>query len=212
VTLSCSGGNGEGSWRCASCDGGARHSGCRLLERRWLSPEALELVGAAFFAQAAGEPFRWDRRIHWLVRQRYLSVTSQSDRLIADGAGATIAHPFLDPRFLASLARAGGTLGFGDVHRLLQTQFGSLLPREVAARTEKAGFDEVFWGSHSREFMATWAGRPVPIEFVDEHGLLETWREATPHAGSSGVLQALWLADEGRRANPQRAAGEPGTC
>jgi hypothetical protein len=177
------------------------------LELRWLSSDALDMVRRGFFAQASGEPFKWDRRIHWLARQRYLAVTSQSYRLIADGAGATIAHPLLDPRFLASLARAGGALGFGDVNRLLHTQFGSLLPREVVSRREKAGFDEVFWGPRSREFMAASAERPVLIEFIDQQGLLETWREPMPHAGSSAVLQALWLAaDPG--ANCQRAAGE----
>jgi hypothetical protein len=179
------------------------------LDLRWLRPEALEMVRRAFFAQAAGEPFRWDRRIHWLARQRYLAVASQSDRLIAEVAGATIAHPLLDPRFLASLARAGGALGFGDVNRLIHAQFGSLLPAEVAARRDKVGFDEVFWGTHSREFMTTWAGRPVPIEFVDEHGLLETWQAPAPHAASSAVLQALWLADERRGAERPRTAGEP---
>jgi hypothetical protein len=177
------------------------------LDLRWLQSEALEIVRRAFFAQAAGEPFNWDRRIHWLARQRYLAVTSESDRLIAEEAGATIAHPLLDSRFLASVARAGGALGFGDVNRLLHTQFGSLLPKEVVSRTEKAGFDEVFWGPHSREFMAASAERPVLIEFIDQQGLRETWREPTPHAGSSAVLQALWLAN-GPPANRQRAAGE----
>jgi Asparagine synthase len=178
------------------------------LELRWLRSDALEKVQRIFFAQAAGEPFKWDRRIHWLARQRYLAVTGHSARLIADRAGATIGHPLLDPRFLASLACAGGALGFGDVNRVMHAQFGSLLPAEVVARRDKVGFDEVFWGRRSREFMTTWAGRRVPIEFVDDHGLLETWREPTPHAASSAVLQALWLANEG---DGQRAAGGTGT-
>jgi hypothetical protein len=169
------------------------------LDLPWLRPEALEMVRRKYVAEVAAEPFRWDRRAHWLRCRRYLAVANHSQDLLAETAGATIGHPFLDGRFLASLARAGGALGFGDLARLMRTHFGSVLPNGILARTDKADFDEVFWGPYSREFIANWAGGPVPIEFVDERGLLETWQQTRPHAGSSGILQALWLATQSSR-------------
>lgn len=178
------------------------------LDLGWLRREALEVVRRAFFAEGAAEPFRWDRRVRWLARQRYLAVVSQTHKLVAEGTRATIAHPLLDPRFLASLARAGGTLGFGDVTSFMRTHFGSLLPSEVVARRDKAGFDEVLWGHRSREFMTMWAGRFTPIEFVDERGLLETWRQPIPHAASATVLQALWLATKAGAATTPASESE----
>jgi hypothetical protein len=176
------------------------------LDLRWLRPEALEMVDRAVFATAAAEPFRWDRRLHWLAHQRYLGVARRSFQLMAERAGAAIAHPLIDSRFLASLASTGRALGFGDVTRLMRTHFGSFLPKEIIMRGDKAGFDEVFWGPHSRKFMTTWAGRPLPIRFVDERGLLEEWRKPTPHAASSAVLQALWIATEDRKQAPAESA------
>jgi hypothetical protein len=166
------------------------------LELLWLRPEAFEMVERRFVAAAAAEPFRWDRRIRWLAKQRYLAVMTQTSELVAEGTGATIAHPFLDRRFLASLARAGGALGFGDVTQLMRTLFGSLLPSAVVTRGDKADFDQVYWGPYSRALITRWGGRSVPIEFVDERGLLETWRQERPHAASSAVLQAVWLASK----------------
>jgi asparagine synthase (glutamine-hydrolysing) len=161
---------------------------------RWLRPEARELLDRAFFAEAASEPFNWEKRVRWLARRRALAVTSETHELLSHGTGAKMVHPLLDARFLASFAGAGGRLGFGDFTGLMRAHFGSLLPPEVIARPGKASFGEVFWGSSSREFISTWDGEPVPIEFVDECGLLREWQQRTPHAGSASVLQALWLA------------------
>jgi hypothetical protein len=166
---------------------------------RWLRPEALELLDRAFFAEAAAEPFNWEKRVRWLARRRALALTSETHGLLAQGTGAKIVHPLLDARFLASFAGAGGRLGFGEFTGLMRTHFASLLPGEVIARPDKAGFDEVFWGSSSREFISAWDGGPVPIEFVDESGLLKEWRLRAPHAGSATVLQALWLARDRAR-------------
>jgi hypothetical protein len=176
----------------------------------WLRPEALEVVRRMYFAEVGAEPFRWDRRLHWLAHRRYLAVATHSQDLLAETAEATIGRPFLNGRYLASLARAGGALGFGDLARLMRTHFGSVLPNGIIARTDKADFDEVFWGRYSREFIANWSGGPVPIEFVDERGLLETWRQTRPRAGSSGILQALWLAMQNSRDSAALPLGSSG--
>ena len=166
----------------------------------WLLPEAREAVVRASLAEAAAEPFAWDKRVRWLTRRRYLAVTLESSALLAKQAGAAVASLFLDPPFLASLARAGGTLGFGDLRRLLREQFGLLLPDEIVSRPGKAGFDDVFWGPHSRRLITRWAGKPVPIARIDPSGLHETWSQARPHALSGSALQALWLASHAQQA------------
>jgi hypothetical protein len=123
---------------------------------------------------------------------RDLTVAVRGIELVAEGSGAAIAHPLLAPRFLATLARAGGSLGFGGVADVMHAHFGSLLPRELVTRPSKVYFENVYWGPRSREFIATWTGDSVPLEFVDGRGLLETWRGGT-FLGAT-VLQALWLA------------------
>jgi hypothetical protein len=163
------------------------------LELPWLRPDAAEAVRQAFYSGLAAEPFRWDERTRWRARQRDLTVALEGFDLIAKGTGAAIAHPLLDPGFLATLARAGGSLGFGGVADVMRAHFRSLLPRELIARTGKMYFGDVYWGPRSREFMRTWDTEPVPIEFVDGRALLETWR-AGKLLGATTVLQALWLA------------------
>jgi asparagine synthase len=162
------------------------------LDLPWLHPDAAEAVRQSFYSYLAAEPFRWDQRTRWRARQRDITVAVRGTELVAEGSGAAIAHPLLAPRFLATLARAGGPLGFGGVADIMQAQFGSLLPRELVTRPAKVYFESIYWGPRSREFVRTWTGDSVPLEFVDARGLLETWRRGGLLGAT--VLQALWLA------------------
>lgn len=164
------------------------------LDLYWLRPDAAEAVRRSFYSHFAAEPFRWDKRMNWIARQRELVHATQCLDLLAEGSGASVAQPFLAPRFLAALAHAGGSRGFGDLENVLRTHFGALLPIELIARRDKARFDEVFWGPYSREFVRKWAGEPAPIEFVDERRLFAAWLEAATPTPAATVLQALWLA------------------
>ena len=146
-----------------------------------------------FYSNLAAEPFRWDERTRWRARQRDLTIAVQGIDLVAKGCGASIAHPLLTPGFVAALAQAGGWLGFADVADVMRAHFGSLLPKELIARPSKVYFEDVYWGPRSREFIRTWTGDCVPVEFVERLGLLETWRSGK-RLGAS-VLQALWLTD-----------------
>lgn len=164
------------------------------LDLRWLRPGALRAVNDVFFEHDADEPFRWDRRVRWWATGRSLPALCQSFQLLADDAGARLAHPLLDGRFTAALARRGGRFGFGDRTETMRALFGSLLPAEVLARSDKASFDGAVWCRYSRALIDDWQGGGVPADLVDEHALRETWRDAEPHALSSSLLQALWLA------------------
>jgi Asparagine synthase len=176
------------------------------LNLSWLNPDAAEVVRQSFYSHLAAEPFRWDERTRWRARQRDLTVAVRGFELAAEGTGAAIAHPLLAPDFLAALARAGGSLGFGGVADVMRAHFGSLLPRELISRPSKVYFEDVYWGPRSREFMATWTGESVPVEFVDARGLLETWRRGK--LLGAPVLQALWLA--GHRTSEGARTGPPG--
>jgi Asparagine synthase len=176
------------------------------LDLPWLRPDAAEAVKQMFYSYLAAEPFRWDERTRWRARRRDISVAVRGFDLVAEGTGAAIAHPLLAPRFLATLARAGGSLGFGGLADVMRAHFGSVLPKELIARPSKTYFDDVFWGPHSREFMRTWAAESVPIEFVDRRGLLETWRQGKLLGAT--VLQALWLAAHRTSEGARPACGQ----
>jgi asparagine synthase (glutamine-hydrolysing) len=162
------------------------------LDLPWLRPDAAEAVRQSFYSYLVAEPFRWDQRTRWRARQRDLTVAVRGIELVAEGSGAAIAHPLLAPRFLATLARAGGSLGFGGVADVMHAHFGSVLPGELVTRPDKVYFENVYWGPRSREFIRTWTADSVPLEFVDGRGLLETWRGGRLLGAT--VLQALWLA------------------
>jgi asparagine synthase (glutamine-hydrolysing) len=168
------------------------------LDLPWLRAEALELVRRRFYTDLAAEPFAWPERIRWFSRRRALALTGDSlDRLARD-SGAAIAHPLVDSRFLAILARAGGRFGFGDLTSIMRIHFGSLLPSAAIQRSDKATFGEVFWGPHSRKLAKLWRGRPIPCELVDARGLDDAWQEPQPKVESAALLQALSLASEGQ--------------
>jgi asparagine synthetase B (glutamine-hydrolysing) len=164
------------------------------LDLHWLQPGPLQRISRAFFAEAAQEPFRWDRRIAWLARRRYLSVASRTYALIAEREESAIAHPLLDRTFLAGLAERGGARGFGDVTSTLRAHFRSVLPDALLARSDKAGFDDAYWGPHSRRFVEAAAGRRIPVACVEPRSLRETWLRRTPPIASSAALQAFWLS------------------
>jgi asparagine synthase (glutamine-hydrolysing) len=103
-----------------------------------------------------------------------------------------IFHPFLDPRFLASVAEAGGRSGFGDRTRAMRRLFGELLPKDIITRSDKADFTNAVWNESSREFASQWPGGVFPNGLIDESGLRRAWAE--PDARSGLLLQAAWLA------------------
>lgn len=90
----------------------------------WLTPLALREVKARWFAHYAAEPVRWDGWVEWLASLRGLALEVSTIDVLARDCGATVAHPLLDRRFLAALARQGGRAGCGDRTAIMQ----SLLP------------------------------------------------------------------------------------
>ena len=86
----------------------------------WLRPRHARSLQLAEAADTAGEPLRWDRRVGWWARRRYVVVLRQALSIVAGGTTASIRHPLLDRTFLASLARWGGAWGSGGRTEVLR--------------------------------------------------------------------------------------------
>jgi len=134
--------------------------------------------------------------VPWLARRRSLALgLSTIDRLARD-CRAQAAHPFLDGRFLAALAREGGILGWGERTEMMQGLFGDVLPAEVVARTAKSSLGGGFWRSGSRAFAAAWDGAGVDNEVVEAAALRTAWEVPRPKIGAIALLQGAWLATD----------------
>ena len=158
----------------------------------WLRPSERGAYVSTWL-NALDEPLRWNARVAALARKRYLAVAFSSLQALADDAGTLLLHPFLDPGFLAALARAGGVRGWGDRTATTAALFGELLPRETVARASKAMFDDVSWSEPSRDFARNWNGAGVDAELVDPDALRAEWLKDTPHFGTATLLQSAWL-------------------
>jgi len=169
----------------------------RRLLPPWLSPSAKAAVQRLWIAEEQSQPRRFDRYIHWLADRRYVAVTRRSLELVARDAGATIEHPLLDPGFLASIARAGGTLGFGDRTATMQRLFAGVLPDAVLTRGTKAFFGVALKGPHTQRFLDSWTGEGLDRGLVDEDAIRATWAAREPHGMSMLLLQSVWLAAAG---------------
>lgn len=173
-------------------------------ELPWVRPEPARWLRLAEADELAGEPLRWDRRVGWWARRRYVVVMQEVLALIAQATAADITHPLLDRRFLASLARWGGPLGRGGRTAVLDALFGRLLPPETIGRREKADFTAPWWSGEAQEFATSWSGTGLPSALVDPETLQGMWSRPEPDMRTGLLLQAAWLAvsSGGERQHP----------
>jgi asparagine synthetase B (glutamine-hydrolysing) len=162
----------------------------------WLRPEARRAAAALAASESAEAPWRWREWLGWLAPRREMAVGPWSLGLLAEDEDVLLRHPFMDRRFLAAVAHAGGSLGFGDRTAAMRALFSELLPDELVTRSTKARGNEIFWRRHSREFARSWDGAGVDHELVDPVTLREEWLKPNPRAQSAIPLQAAWLASE----------------
>jgi asparagine synthase (glutamine-hydrolysing) len=160
----------------------------------WLKPDARSRFLHEFALEGADEPRRWDRRVPWYSRRRWVTLTVQSLGLLAERHGAQVVHPLLDPRFLAALASDGGYGGYGNRAETIWRLFGDLLPARFFARHTKAVFGRALWGPRARAFAAAWDGAGVDHDLVDVAALRSSWALASPPLGAATLLQGAWLS------------------
>jgi hypothetical protein len=163
----------------------------------WLTPAGGRAAQRALAAWEAAEPRGLTARMRHVRGARYLRVGTDSLALLARDAGATLGHPLLDIGVWEAVARAAPPGGHLGRRQAVDAVFGALLPRELIARSDKAGFDELFFGEHSRALAARWPGTGIPAQLVDAGALRRHWLEPAPRAQSFSLLQAAWVASAG---------------
>ena len=178
----------------------------------WLSEATNAALGAEWLDDQLRFPLRWNARLREWSRARYVRMTIRNVARIALERDVQVSHPFADPVFVAALGEEGGVRGFPSRVAAMDTLFGDVLPTKVRQRGSKASFDAVLWSGPARSFaqglsdadLATALDRLGLDRVVDRAALAQHWREPSPLANSFLLLQACWLALNGR------AAGEPG--
>jgi asparagine synthase (glutamine-hydrolysing) len=175
----------------------------RLVETRralapitWLHPRAERRFAREWRGRKASEPRRWDRRLQWYSRWRFLHLGVHSLSLVAGDYGSRSVSPFADRQFIAALAREGGPAGFGDRSGALRAVFGDVLPRELIERRSKAEFGRAIWRGRALEFASRWDGSGVDPDLVDADRLRAAWAADNPAFGSATLLHGAWLASD----------------
>jgi hypothetical protein len=171
----------------------------------WLRPTSRRAYVSTVATEFAQAPVTWSRWIRWRADRRDLACGRWTLGLLADDAGASVAHPLIDPRFVATLARVGGRTGFGDRTAAMRALFAAALPPGSLERASKARFDQVFWREPSRRFAESWEGSGVDADLVDPTALRREWLEPAPDHRSAMLLQSAWLGGAGG------GAGDPTT-
>jgi asparagine synthase (glutamine-hydrolysing) len=159
----------------------------------WLQERAQREVAEANARQAAEQPIRWDRWVRWLSRRRYLMLERRSIQLVGDQNETMFVHPFLDPTFLAALARQGGATGWGGRTTTMRALFGELLPDDVLARKDKADMTRLYLGPETQHLASEWRGGGVDTELVNEQALRRTWARGLEDVQTISLLQQVWL-------------------
>jgi asparagine synthase (glutamine-hydrolysing) len=169
----------------------------------WLTTAGHDATQAAFAALDAAEPRRLAARLAWLRGGSALTRGAESLVALAADAGAAIAHPLLDRGVWAAIARAAPNGGYLGRTHAMKALFGALLPNQVLERSDKAGFDEVFFARHSRALAAAWNGEGAPADLVHLGRLRAHWAAPNPQAQSFTLLQAAFLASSPQRVEQQ---------
>lgn len=162
----------------------------------WLTDLGARESKATELARWSPEPCRWDRRIEWWSRRRYLALARAALQTVAEDAGARIAHPLLDAAFLAAMANVGGRTGVGGRTKAMTLLASDLLPEKSLARGSKASFGAVVFGRQTRSFASSLSPSDVSSAFVDGEKLVAEWSQEAPVFQSVPLLQQTWLSTQ----------------
>ena len=92
---------------------------------RWPAEGVADVLARRISADAAGSPRSWSARMHWLSTRRKWLISHRATMLLAAGERAAV-HAPLGPGFFASLARAGGRLGWVGRTAAMEALCGAL--------------------------------------------------------------------------------------
>jgi Asparagine synthase len=193
-----------------------RRLSAEVLRRRlplllpWLAPEVRREAARRIALELSRAPRTWPARMRFSAGWRPWRAAAWSIAVLGSDHGAVVHSPFLEPSYLAALARAGGRWGWGNRTETMRALFGDLVPEAVIARRDKAEFSQAMFNRHTRSFAGSWDGRRgIDPELVDGAVLRRMWTEVRTHFGTAMALQAAWLASQPAPEDPP-AAVRPG--
>lgn len=172
-----------------------RSTAADLNELHWLRPSARSRAGR-LLRVGFEEPVRWGSAVRHVGARCDVVLPLRAMQRLARASGRRVCAPFLDPVFIAALARAGGWSGWGTRTAAMDMLAGDLLPAEVLSRKSKASFNRVFFGEASRAFASGWSGLGLDERLVDPEALRREWLSEVPDFRTSLLLQSAWLADQ----------------
>ena len=176
----------------------------RSMPYPWLRPVGSDLVHRAVARDEVAWPRRWNAAIrHWYGTRAYAGLTNALP-MHASEFDVSVMNPFLHPRVLTALTRAGGPTGFRSRTEAMTDLFGDLLPAGILSRATKAAFISPVWGPATRQFAADWSGEGVNDRYVDVAALRREWLTEAPHFATMLLLQSAWLY--GKTAQPSASS------
>jgi asparagine synthase (glutamine-hydrolysing) len=175
----------------------------------WLTPAGRELVLDTLAREEGERPLSYSASLRMVPRKRKQVLAARNRRLLAAGSGVEITSPLLHQDFIDALARRGGALGTGDRTAVLRDLVPDLLPDDVLARTSKGMYTRCYMGRPTCEFAVVWSGDGVDHGLVVADELRRLWATGLPAAATGALLQAAWLAEEGRKGTTTAKPSRP---
>ena len=160
----------------------------------WLTAAAASPVERNLATLAWNLERSWAESLEKHLHGRFLELGLAITRALADDAGVRLVEPFFDPRYVRSVYLEAPPEGYGTRTAAMDHLFGDLLPRQVASRSTKAVFTEVFCGPETRRFAEEWTGSGLDPSLVEPELLRKEWLSPVPDLRSLVPIQAARLA------------------
>ncbi|GAA3706933.1 hypothetical protein GCM10022204_26030 [Microlunatus aurantiacus] len=168
------------------------------VQSRWLQPDALLQHARKIADDESGESLRGDSATWAVATKRSFATISHNHAVVAAEYGIKASDPLLDHRFVSTLARDGGALGFTSRTATMRFLFADTLPAAVLSRPTKARFNHAHAAEATRGFARDWDGTGVDPNLVDVDRLRDVWLSDQPTMATGMLLHAAWLSTIGR--------------
>lgn len=162
--------------------------------RTWLHPDVEADLARRDAEDLAAFALNAARNTWQFATRRCARLAYETVRLLGADMNVTYVQAFAEPSLVASVASAGGPLGWTGRTATMRTLFGDLLPREVLERRTKALFANAVFTRYTKEFARRWPGTGVDQTLVNPETLRTIWLSTDPHAPTMTLLHQAWLA------------------
>lgn len=163
------------------------------VQSRWLQPDALREHVRRIADDESDESLRSDSATWAVATKRSFATISHNHAVVAAEYGIRASDPLLDHRFVSTLARDGGRLGFTSRTATMRFLFADILPAAVLSRATKARFNLAHAAEATRRFACDWDGTGVDRDLVDVDRLRDVWLSDQPTMATGMLLHAAWL-------------------